>query len=165
MLAGPVPDHAEPRESVAVILLVDDSDDNRAIYCALLEHRGHTCLEAADGAAGIRLAVERLPDLILLDLGMPVMDGWQAVAALKANPATARIPVIALTAHVLDGVEAQALDAGFDGFIRKPATPMSVVEAVERMVGARIEGFAGRAGQGARPPSPEEPRGARDAGR
>src|SRR3954447_22424152 len=75
------------------ILLVEDHEDNRIVYRTILEHVGYTVLLAADGAEGVRLARERLPDLVLMDVSIPVMDGWEATATLKADPATAAIPI------------------------------------------------------------------------
>ena len=118
---------------MSVILLVDDDADNRAIYRTMLEHRGHTCHEAEDGSVGLSLAHELTPDLILLDISMPVMDGWQTILALKLSPLTMAIPVVALTAHALEAEE-DATEAGFDEYIRKPAAPSSVADAVEEIL-------------------------------
>lgn len=80
---------------MAVILLVDDNDDNRAIYCMILSHRGHTCHEAEDGQIGVTLAQELAPDLILMDISMPVMDGFEAILRLRSSAVTSAIPVVA----------------------------------------------------------------------
>ncbi|MBW3629814.1 MAG: response regulator [Gemmatimonadetes bacterium] len=121
---------------MAVILIVDDNFDNRSIYCAMLEHRGHACLVAENGQEGVQVACDALPDIIVMDLSMPVMTGWQALELLKAIPQTSAIPVIALTAHALPEDEARARSAGFDDYVRKPAQPMTVVAIVERVVGS-----------------------------
>lgn len=117
---------------MALVLLVEDNLDNRFIYCTILEHRGHVVHEAGDGVDGVRLARELRPDVILLDIAMPNMNGWEAVQILKADPATGAIPVIALTAHAMTEDEDRARELGFDLFIRKPVEPQLVVEAVER---------------------------------
>src|SRR5687767_8433746 len=94
----PASGHAGPR---ATVLLVEDNPDNRGIYRAILEHGGIEVLEAEDGATGVRIAQERHPDLILMDVSVPVMDGWEATKLLKSDPATRDIQIIALTAHAL----------------------------------------------------------------
>lgn len=115
-----------------VILLVEDNEDNVAIYRTLLEHLGHVVLVAADGEVGIRLARERNPDVILMDLSLPKVDGLHATRKLKADPRTAHIPVIALTAHALVGDEERAREAGCDGYFAKPIEPQRVAEAISR---------------------------------
>lgn len=122
---------------MAVILLVDDDIDNRSIYCLLLEHRGHVCHTAEDGSIGLRAAHELRPDLILLDIRMPVMDGWETIRELRRSPITAGIPVIAFTANVLTEDEQRATEAGFDEYIRKPAKPITVALIVERLLDDR----------------------------
>ena len=122
---------------MALVLLVEDNFDNRFIYCTILEHRGYTVREALDGAEGVRMAQELLPDVILLDIAMPVMNGWEAIHLLKSHPLTKHIPVIALTAHALSEDENRARELGFDQFIRKPVEPVDVVRAVEAFL--RIE--------------------------
>jgi two-component system, cell cycle response regulator DivK len=119
---------------MAVILLVDDNDDQREIYRKVLEHRGHACHTAPDGRLGIAMAQELAPNIIILDIGMPGMSGWGVIALLKASPATASIPIIAVTAHALPEDEAHAQTAGFDGYLRKPIEPMEVVVVVERLL-------------------------------
>lgn len=110
-----------------IVLLVEDSEDNRGIVRELLEDHfeGVHLLEAADGAEGVQLAKDRRPDLILMDLSLPVMNGWDATRALKADPATAAIPVVALTAHAMDGDEAKARAAGCDAYVSKPISLIS----------------------------------------
>ena len=83
------------------ILLVEDNEDNRAIYRTLLEYAGFTVFECTDGERAIRYARERRPDLILMDISIPKMNGWDATRILKADPETKRIPILALTAHAL----------------------------------------------------------------
>ena len=120
---------------MAVILLVDDSRENRAILRRALEFRGHSCLEAENGVAGLVVARARRPDLILLDISMPVMNGWEAVAVLKATSATRGIPVVALTADTTAEAEFRARAWGFDGFIGKLAPPLTIVAAIENLLG------------------------------
>jgi CheY-like chemotaxis protein len=103
-----------------VVLLVEDNADNRRLIRRLAEDYDATVLEADNGAEGLRLALSELPDLILMDLSLPVMDGWEATRRIKAEDTTRHIPVIALTAHAMDGDRAQALAAGCDDYITKP---------------------------------------------
>ncbi len=105
---------------MASILLVEDNDLNRDMLSRRLVRRGHTVIIAVDGEEGVRLACEVNPDLILMDLSLPGIDGWEATRRLKGDPATALIPVIALTAHALSEDEGRARDAGCDDFDIKP---------------------------------------------
>jgi CheY-like chemotaxis protein len=105
---------------MAKILYVEDNEDNVYMLKRRLERRGHTVDVAGDGAAGVECARTDPPDLILMDLSLPVMDGWEASRQLKAAPETNRIPIIALSAHVLEGERQKALAAGCDEFDTKP---------------------------------------------
>jgi CheY-like chemotaxis protein len=102
------------------ILLVEDNEMNRDMLTRRLEKRGYTIAIAVDGAAGVALAKSEIPDLILMDMSLPVLDGWDATKQVKADPATANIPVIALTAHAMEGDRQKALAAGCDDFDTKP---------------------------------------------
>ena len=117
------------------VLLVEDNEDNRIIYRMILEHHGYEVIEAHDGQAGIEMARSGGPDLILMDISLPVMDGWEATRVLKAEGPTSTIPIVALTAHALRSDEAKATELGFDAFIRKPAEPKLVLEIVQQFVG------------------------------
>src|SRR5688500_3822425 len=109
-----------PREAVSpLVLIVDDHIDNRVIYRSLLVHIGYEVVEAADGDEAIEVAMARLPDAILMDMSLPGRDGWSATRALKADPSTAHIPVIALTAHASEENKARAEHAGVDSYITK----------------------------------------------
>jgi CheY-like chemotaxis protein len=105
---------------MAKLLLVEDNEMNRDMLSRRLEKRGHTVLIAVDGAAGVAQAKAQLPELILMDMSLPVIDGWEATRQLKADPATAKIPVIALTAHAMEADRDKALAAGCDDFDTKP---------------------------------------------
>jgi two-component system cell cycle response regulator DivK len=120
------------------ILLVEDHEDNRIVYRTMLEHFGYTVLLAGDGAEGVRLARERRPDLILMDVSIPVMDGWEATRTLKADPATGKIPIIALTAHALAADRQRADEVGCDGYLAKPVEPRRVLEEVRRFLGDEV---------------------------
>jgi two-component system, cell cycle response regulator DivK len=117
-----------------MILLVEDNADNQEIYRIILTHHGHSVLQAWDGEAGVRMAREHSPDLILMDLTMPLLDGLAATRILKADPATANIPIIALTAHAMAEDLAAAEAAGCIAFLAKPVAPVLVAEEVERVL-------------------------------
>ena len=105
---------------MAKILLVEDNELNRDMLTRRLTRRGYEVIVALDGEQGVRLAQEQGPELILMDVGLPVMDGWEATRQLKESRATATIPIIALTAHAMVGVREKALEAGCDEYDTKP---------------------------------------------
>lgn len=105
---------------MARILLVEDNEMNRDMLSRRLEKRGHSVLIAVDGAAGVELAKKEKPDLILMDISLPVMDGWEATRQIKGDPATNPIPIIALTAHAMVSDRDKALAAGCNDFDTKP---------------------------------------------
>ena len=107
-------------EGVPKVLLVEDNPMNLELATDLLEACGIEVIAANSGEAAMKLAQEQRPNLILMDLSLPGMDGLQATAALKANPQTRLIPVVAVTAHAMKGDEQKALDAGCEGYITKP---------------------------------------------
>lgn len=117
------------------VLLVEDNEDNRFIYTTILTRRGYRVVEARTGEEGVRLALAERPDLILMDVSLPVMDGLAATERLKADVATSQTPIIALTAHAMASDRARAAEAGCDGYLVKPIEPSRVLEEVERMVG------------------------------
>ena len=102
------------------ILLVEDNEMNRDMLSRRLIRRGYEVAMAVDGQEGVDMAKKDLPDLILMDMSLPVMDGWEATGVLKADPNTSEIPVIALTAHALSGDKEKALAAGCDDYDTKP---------------------------------------------
>jgi len=105
---------------MARILLVEDNDMNRDMLSRRLQRRGHEVLMAADGMQAILMAESEAPDLILLDMSLPVIDGWEAARRLKASPSTSAVPIIALTAHAMSGDRERALAAGCDDYDTKP---------------------------------------------
>ena len=125
------------------ILLVEDHEDNRNIYRTILEHYGYQVVLAIDGQNGIKLAREEQPDLILMDLSIPVVDGWAATRVLKGDATTRAIPVIALSAHALEEDRARAREAGCDGYLAKPVEPRKVLEEVARFLGEGVTVPAG----------------------
>lgn len=121
--------------SAKIVLLVEDNEDNLVVYRTILEHVGYRVIEARDGEEGVTQARRQLPDLILMDISIPKMDGWEATQRLKADATTRGIPIIALTAHALEEDRQKAQQAGCDGYLAKPVEPRRVVQEVERFVG------------------------------
>jgi two-component system, cell cycle response regulator DivK len=121
------PNAANPGKT---ILLVEDNPHNRKIFSGMLTHHGFRVREAETGDAALASVAEEPPDLILMDLSIPGIDGWECTKRLKADPKTERIPIIALTAHAMRGDEERARAAGCDGYLSKPISPKKVVEEV-----------------------------------
>jgi CheY-like chemotaxis protein len=117
------------------VLLVEDNEDNLVVYRTILEHVGYRVVEARDGEEGVLRARQEHPDLILMDISIPKIDGWEATQRLKSDKETEMIPIIALTAHALEEDRQKALQAGCDGYLAKPVEPRRVVQEVERFVG------------------------------
>jgi CheY-like chemotaxis protein len=113
-----------------VVLIAEDFEDARDLYKDYLEFSGFTVKTARNGREAIDLATSLQPDLILMDASMPVLDGWQATRALKANPTTRHIPVLALTAHAFDDARREARSSGCDGFVTKPCLPDDLLARV-----------------------------------
>lgn len=122
------------KEQGKTILLVEDNLHNRQIFAGILTHYGYTVEEATNGEQGVEMAQSVAPDLILMDLSLPVMDGWAATKKIKSIGAISHIPVIALTAHAMAGDEGRALEAGCDGYLSKPISPKKLVEEVKRFL-------------------------------
>jgi len=121
---------------MAKILLVEDNEMNRDMLTRRLERRGHEVLVAVDGAQGLALAQGTLPGLILMDMSLPIMDGWEATRQLKADPATSSIPIIALTAHAMSEDREKALAAGCDDYDTKPVEFARLVGKIDALLGA-----------------------------
>ena len=117
------------------VLLVEDNEDNLVVYRTILEHVGYVVIEARDGEEGVSRARSDLPDIILMDISIPKMDGWEATERLKGSDDTSAIPIIALTAHALEEDRAKAMRAGCDGYLAKPVEPRRVVQEVEKFIG------------------------------
>ena len=120
---------------MAKILLVEDNEMNRDMLTRRLQRRGHEVLVAGDGAEGVALARQERPDLILMDMTLPVLDGWEATRRVKADPTTRAIPVIALTAHAMSSDREQALAAGCDDFDTKPIELPRLIGKIDAMLG------------------------------
>jgi len=118
------------------ILVVEDTEDNRQILRDLLSTAGYDIVEAYDGAEGVAKAAEHKPDLILMDIQMPVMDGFEATRRIKADPALKSIPVIAVSSYALAGDEEKTRAAGCDSYIAKPFSPRQMLAKVREVLGA-----------------------------
>jgi two-component system cell cycle response regulator DivK len=116
------------------ILLVEDNEMNRDMLSRRLEKRGYTLAIAVDGGQGVSLAKSELPDLILMDMSLPVLDGWEATQQVKADPATRGIPIIALTAHAMESDRQKALEAGCDDFDTKPVELARLLGKIEELL-------------------------------
>jgi CheY-like chemotaxis protein len=121
---------------MAKILLVEDNEMNRDMLSRRLLRKGFEVVIAEDGQAGIDMAGSESPDLILMDLSLPIVDGWEATRQIKGNPDTAQTPVIALTAHAMQGDEEKALEAGCDDYDTKPVNFKRLMEKIVKYVDA-----------------------------
>lgn len=113
------------------ILIVEDNPMNRRLLRDVLKYYGYEALEASDGKEGVSMAIEHMPDLILMDLQMPVMDGYQAGAILKNDPKTKHIKIIALTSFAMKGDRDRVMEAGFDDYISKPIDTRGLPKILE----------------------------------
>jgi two-component system cell cycle response regulator DivK len=112
------------------ILIVEDQEDNRAILRDVLSTAGYELIEAVDGGEGVALAQKERPDLILMDIQLPVLDGYEATRRIKATQELKAIPIIAVTSYALSGDEAKARAAGCDGYVTKPFSPRQLLAKV-----------------------------------
>ena len=120
---------------MARILLVEDNEMNRDMLSRRLVRNGYEVVIAIDGQQGVDMALSERPDLILMDISIPVIDGWEATQVLKHDPDTRGIPIIALTAHALASDREKAMEVGCDGYLAKPCEPRAVVAEVQRFLG------------------------------
>lgn len=118
-----------------LVLLVDDDVHNQNIFATVLRFAGLEVVVATTGDEALREARDRLPALVLMDLSIPVIDGWECTRQLKADPRTAGIQIVALTAHAMSGDEDRALEAGCDGYLSKPISPRKLVAEVKQRLG------------------------------
>jgi two-component system cell cycle response regulator DivK len=118
------------------ILIVEDNEMNLDMLSRRLARKGYEILSARDGQAGVDMCRKELPDVVLMDMSLPVMDGWMAARTLKGDSQTARIPVVALTAHVMAADRDKALDAGCDAFAIKPIDLPELLSIIERLAPA-----------------------------
>jgi two-component system, cell cycle response regulator DivK len=127
--------YRDSRNPMPKILLVEDNEMNRDMLSRRLERRGFQVILATDGEEGVAMASAENPDLVLMDMSLPVLDGWEATRRLKASPTTRRIPVIALTAHAMSSDRDKALEAGCDDYDTKPVELGRLLEKIERLLG------------------------------
>jgi two-component system, cell cycle response regulator DivK len=120
--------------AVPTILIVEDNEMNRDMLSRRLQRRGYEVLIATDGAEGLAAARANIPDLILMDMSLPVIDGWEATRQLKGEEATRKIPVIALTAHAMSGDRQKAVDAGCEDFDTKPIDLARLLGKIEHLL-------------------------------
>jgi CheY-like chemotaxis protein len=119
---------------MAVILVVEDDAANQELVTRFLKREGHFVRHATDGIAGISAAKEYIPDLIVMDMGLPGLDGWQAVRHIRASPRTAHIPIIALTAHALAEDIQKAIEVGCNAYETKPVAYLSLMKKIAELV-------------------------------
>jgi two-component system cell cycle response regulator DivK len=117
-----------------LVLVVEDYQDAREMYAAYLQFSGFDVAEAANGIEAVEKTQELLPDIVLMDLALPRMDGWEATRRLKTDPRTRHIPIVALTGHALAGHAEGAREAGCDAFVTKPCLPDALVAEIKRLL-------------------------------
>ena len=117
-----------------LVLVVDDFQDNREMYAEFLAYQGFRVIQAANGLEALDQAFTNHPDIIIMDLSLPVMDGWEATRRLKADQRTNAIPVVALTGHAMQGHSKGAMEAGCDSFVAKPCLPDQLVAEIRKML-------------------------------
>jgi CheY-like chemotaxis protein len=116
------------------ILVAEDNAVNRELLRELLEARGYTVLEACNGQEALDMIEQALPELLLLDIGMPILDGFAVVRRIRENPRLAMLPVVAVTAYAMRGDQEKILKSGFDGYLSKPLNPSSLTEELDRLL-------------------------------
>jgi CheY-like chemotaxis protein len=122
---------------MTTVLIAEDNAVNRELLRELLEMRGHTVVEACNGEEALRLLDESRPEILLLDLGMPVLDGYATVRKIRENPALGTLPVLAVTAYAMQGDRERILECGFDGYLSKPISPVLLFQELDRLICAR----------------------------
>lgn len=123
---------------MAKILIIEDTENNRVLLTRRLKPRGHEILTVEDAETGLPLVESESPQLVLMDVGLPGMDGWEATRRLKASPATQSIPVIALTAHAMQGDREKALEAGCDDYETKPIDFARLFEKIDALLARSV---------------------------
>lgn len=120
-----------------LVLIVDDFQDNREMFAEFLSFSGFRVAEASDGNEAVEQALALLPDVVLMDLSLPGLDGWEATRQIRKDPRAGRMKILALSGHALSGHTKEALEAGCDGFITKPCLPENLVSEIRRVLAAR----------------------------
>lgn len=119
------------------VFIAEDNAINRELLRELLESRGYTVVEACDGEEALRMIEQTQPDILLLDIGMPVLDGFAVVRQLRQNPRLSALPAVAVTAYAMQGDRERILNSGFDGYLSKPINPRSLAEELDRLLRKR----------------------------
>jgi len=119
------------------VFIAEDNAVNRELLRELLESRGYTVVEACDGEEALRMIEQTQPDIVLLDIGMPVLDGFAVVRQLRQNPRLSALPAVAVTAYAMQGDRERILNSGFDGYLSKPINPHSLAEELDRLLRKR----------------------------
>jgi CheY-like chemotaxis protein len=132
----------------ALVLVVEDYQDAREMYSAYLQFSGYRVAEATNGLEAIEKTLELMPDIILMDLALPKIDGWEATKRLKSDERTKHIPIVALTGHALAGFAEGAREAGCDAFVTKPCLPDALVAEIRRMLDRTPTHDSGKRGNG-----------------
>lgn len=140
----------------ALVLVVEDYQDAREMYAAYLQFSGYRVAEATNGVEAVEKTLELMPDIILMDLALPKMDGWEATRRLKSDERTKHIPIVALTGHALASHAEDARQAGCDSFVTKPCLPDALVAEIQRILAAHSSPARGDGGV-----RPTKPRGRR----
>jgi CheY-like chemotaxis protein len=122
---------------VTKVLIAEDNAVNRELLRELLEARGYTVVEACDGQEALRMIEQIHPDILLLDIGMPVMDGFAVMRKIRENPRLATMPVLAVTAYAMQGDQEKIMKSGFNGYLSKPIDARSLAEQLERLLRKR----------------------------
>ncbi len=117
------------------VLIVEDNEMNRDMLSRRLKRKGYDVIIAVDGEQGVSMTKGENPDIVLMDMSLPIIDGWEATKQLKANPETQSIPVIALTAHAMSGDREKAMEAGCDDYDTKPIELKRLLSKIERLTG------------------------------
>lgn len=117
------------------ILVVEDNEKNRILVRDILQHFGYETVEAINGEEGIRMTKKHRPDLILMDIQMPIMDGFKAIEALRGDPGTANIKIIALTSFAMKGDREKAIEAGADDYLSKPINTRNLIKVLRKILG------------------------------
>jgi two-component system cell cycle response regulator DivK len=136
MIHHGMPQGAGAGRPAPLVLVVDDFEDNRAMYAEYLTFSGYRVEQASNGEEAVELTQRLKPDVVVMDLSLPIMDGWEATRRLKADESTRHIPVIALTGHALAGHSRGAREAGCDAFLAKPCLPEKLVAKVQELMRA-----------------------------
>src|SRR5580700_161956 len=119
---------------MTTILVAEDNPVNCELLRELLEARGYSVIEAPDGQEALRMIEQSHPDIVLLDIGMPVLDGFAVIRKIRENPSLATLPVLAITAYAMRGDQEKILNSGFDGYLSKPLNPLSLTAELDRLL-------------------------------